>query len=204
MLLRVHPENPDKRQVRYLGNLLREGEAIIIPTDSIYALVCDIKRADAIEKICRILEKKPQKANLSIICKDLSELSRFSTPISNQVFKLMKRLLPGPFTFILKGNSNIPKIFKINRKTVGIRIPDNRIVHALLEELGNPIVSSSIHSEDEIQRYLTEPEEIHDIFEHIVACVVDGGACQNIPSTVIDCTSDQIEIVREGLGVELV
>jgi tRNA threonylcarbamoyl adenosine modification protein (Sua5/YciO/YrdC/YwlC family) len=204
MLLQIHPDNPDKRQIKLLVNMLRAGDVIIIPTDSIYALACDMRKGDAIENICKILDKKPKRANLSLICKDLSDLSDYTLPISNPVFKHMKRLLPGPFTFILNGNNHIPRIFKTNRKTIGIRVPDNKIVHTLLEELGNPMISSSIHSEDEIQQYLTEPEEIHDAFEHKVACVIDGGAGQNIPSTVIDCTTDDIEIVRGGLGVELV
>lgn len=204
MLLQVHPDNPDKRQIKQLVETLRQGGIIIIPTDSIYALACDMQRSDAIEKLCKILDKKPQKANLSLLCRDLSHISEYCMQIPNHVFKLMKRLLPGPFTFILKANNNVPKIFKVNRKTVGIRVPDNYIVQTLLEELEHPLVSSSIHAEDEIQQYLTDPEEIYEAFEYKVAVVVDGGAGKNTPSTVIDCSTDDIEIIREGLGIELV
>ncbi len=203
MFITLYPENPDHRQIQKLTRMLREGEVIIVPTDSIYALVCDIRRNDAIERLCKILGKKPQKANLSLLCKDLSHISNYCLQIPNPVFKLMKRLIPGPFTFVLPANTQVPRIFKANRKTVGIRVPDNGIVQALLAELDFPLVSSSIHSEDEIQQYLTDAEEIYEVFGKIVAAVVDGGAGHNIGSTVLDCTSDKVEVIREGLGVEL-
>lgn len=202
MLLELHPHHPDQRHIRKLADQLRNGEVIIVPTDSIYALVCDINSNAAIEKICKILGKKPQKANLSLLCRDLSNISEYCLQIPNPVFKLMKQVLPGPYTFILNANTQVPKIFKANKKTVGIRVPDNDIIQSLLLELERPLVSSSIHSEDEIQQYLTDPEEIHAIFEYQVSVVVDGGAGQNIGSTVLDCTGKEIEIIREGLGME--
>jgi tRNA threonylcarbamoyl adenosine modification protein (Sua5/YciO/YrdC/YwlC family) len=202
MLIELRPENPDNRQIRRLAEFLRNGEVIIVPTDSVYALVCDIQSNSAIERICKILGKKPQKANLSILCRDLSNISEYCLQIPNPVFKLMKQVLPGPYTFILNANTHVPKIFKSNKKTVGIRVPDNRIVESLLAELGRPLVSSSIHSEDEIRQYLTDPEEIHAVFEHQVSAVVEGGAGQNIGSTVLDCTGKDVEIIREGLGMD--
>ena len=202
MLIELHTQNPDKRQIRYLANLLQQGEVIIVPTDSIYALVCDINNNDAIGKICWLLGKKPQKANLSILCRDLSHISEYCMQIPNPVFKLMKQLLPGPYTFILKANTNVPKIFKANKKTVGIRVPDNEIIQYLVEELDRPLVSSSIHSEDEILQYLTDPVQIHEEWGHKVAAVVDGGAGHNTGSTVLDCTSGDVEVVREGLGMD--
>lgn len=202
MLIEIHPDTPDKRQIRKLADMLLDGEVIIIPTDSIYALACDIENNQAIEKICRILGKKPQKANLSILCRDLSNISEYCLQIPNPVFKLMKQVLPGPFTFILNANTQVPRIFKANKKTVGIRVPDNAIVQSLVNEIGRPLVSSSIHSENEIQEYLTDPEEIHALFEHQVSAVVDGGAGKNIGSTVLDCTGKEVEVIREGLGME--
>lgn len=204
MLLTVHQLNPDKRQIRQLVDLIKQGEIIIVPTDTIYAMVCDIHSNDAIERICRILGKKPQKANLSLLCRDMSNLSAYCQQIPNNVFKLMKRVLPGPYTFILKANSHVPRLFKTNKKTVGIRVPNNNIVQALLNELDYPLVSSSIRSDDEIQQYLTDPEEIHHVYEHLVSVVVDGGAGQNTGSTVLDCTENEITIVREGLGIEAI
>jgi tRNA threonylcarbamoyl adenosine modification protein (Sua5/YciO/YrdC/YwlC family) len=202
MLIELHTENPDKRQIRQLVALLKQGEVIIVPTDSIYALVCAIENNDAIEKICWLLGKKPQKANLSILCRDLSHISEYTMQIPNPVFKLMKQVLPGPYTFILKANTNVPKIFKANKKTVGIRVPDNAIIQNLVEELGQPLVSSSIHSEDEILQYLTDPEQIHNEWGHKVAAVIDGGAGHNTGSTVLDCTTGNVEIIREGLGMD--
>lgn len=202
MLIELHSQNPDKRQIKHLANLLQQGEIIIVPTDSIYALVCDINNNDAIEKICWLLGKKPQKANLSILCRDLSHISEYCMQIPNPVFKLMKQVLPGPYTFILRANNNVPKLFKANKKTVGIRVPDNEIIQNLVEELGRPLVSSSIHSEDEILQYLTEPDRIDELWGHKVAAVVDGGAGHNTGSTVLDCTSGEVEIIREGLGME--
>lgn len=201
MLLSIHPQNPQERLIEQAAQVVAGGGIIIFPTDSVYALGCDAFNNRAIERVCRILGKKPEKANLSLICKDLSNLSEFTTPINTATFKLMRRTLPGPFTFILKANSNVPKIFKTNKKTVGIRVPDNAICNALVEKLGHPMVSSSIHSEDEILDYITDPEEIYDSFGKLVDMVIDGGMGDNQPSTVVDCTDAEPVVIREGKGV---
>lgn len=177
---------------------------MIIPTDSIYALACDLHNKKGIDQMCKLLGKKPNKVNFSLICRDLSNISEYTRQIPNPIYKLMKRLLPGPFTFILNANSNVGRLFKSNKKTVGIRVPDNQIVSAIVDALGNPLVSSSIHSEDEIQEYLTEPEEIEEVWKHKVEWIIDGGAGSNMGSTVLDCTSDEPTVVREGLRFELV
>lgn len=204
MLIHLHQDTPDQRKIRKIVDYLRSGGIIILPTDSIYALACDLHNKKGIDQICKLLGKKPNKVNMSLICKDLSHISEYTTQIPNPIYKLMKRLLPGPFTFILNANSNIGRIFKANKKTVGIRVPDHKIINSIVEELGNPIVSSSIHSEDEIQEYLTDPEEIEDVWRHKVEWIVDGGVGKNKGSTVLDCTTSQPEVVREGLGFELV
>jgi len=200
----IRKDNPDHRQIVEIVRLLRKGEVIIIPTDTIYALACDLNNKPGIDKICKLLGKKPHKANLSLICKDLSDLALYCRQIPNPVFKLMKRVLPGPFTFILNANNQIPKLFKSNKRTVGIRVPDHNVVAAIIAELGNPLVSSSIHAEDEIIEYLTEPDEIFDVWQHKVKHVVDAGPGENTASTVLDCTGDQAEIIREGKGIELI
>ena len=202
--IEINTHNIDSRKVKELANSLREGGIAIIPTDSIYAIVGDLMHRDAMDKICRLINIKPNKANLSILCSDLSNLSEYTFQLDNPTYKLMKRLLPGPFTFILKANNHIPKIFRQNKKTIGIRVPDNAIVQALIKELGNPVVSTSIHSEDEIQEYLTEPEEIYQNWMHKVDLIVDGGAGSNIGTTVIDASEGELTIIREGKGFELV
>lgn len=204
MLLHLHKDTPDQRKIKQLVEYLKDGGVIIIPTDTIYALACDLYNKKGIDQICKLLGKKPNKANLSLICRDLSHISEYTRQIPNPIYKLMKRLLPGPYTFILNATSNVGRIFKSNKKTVGIRVPDNEIVRSLVNALGNPLVSSSIHSEDEIQEYLTEPEEIYTIWEQKVEYIIDGGAGMNMGSTVIDCTQSTPYIIREGLGVEMV
>ncbi len=200
MLLRIHPENPDGRQIKMVLECLIDGGIIIFPTDTIYALGCDIHRPRAIDRIAQIKGIKKEKANFSFLCHDLSQLSDYSKPIRNEVFKLMKRTLPGPFTYILNANNNVPNIFQSKKKTVGIRIPDNKIPLTIIRELGNPIMSTSIHDEDEIIEYSTDPELIHEKFEKTVDIVIDGGYGDNEPSTIIDCTGEEILIVREGKG----
>ncbi|MFT5512442.1 MAG: tRNA threonylcarbamoyl adenosine modification protein (Sua5/YciO/YrdC/YwlC family) [Bacteroidia bacterium] len=200
--LELHEHTPDKRRIRELAEAYKQGKIIVIPTDTIYALSCDLKNKKAIDALCRLLGKKPNKANLSLLCRDLTDLATYCKPLSNPIFKLMKRVLPGPFTFILKATNDVSKIFKTNKRTVGIRVPNNAVVNALVLELGNPIVSSSIHSEDEILDYITDPTEIYEIWKHKVDFVIDGGVGQNQGSTVIDCTERDPFIVREGLGME--
>lgn len=200
----IRKDNPDRRQVQEIVRLIKAGEVLVLPTDSIYALACDLHNRNGIAKICKLLGKKPHRANLSLICQDLSDLSVYTRHISNPVFKVMKRLLPGPYTFILEATSYIPKIFRSNKRTVGIRVPDHNVVKAVIEELGNPLVSSSIHAEDEVIEYLTDPDEIYEEWKHKVDYIVDAGPGNNIASTVIDCTGSEPVIVREGLGIELV
>lgn len=196
----IHPQNPDARKVQQAIKVLKDGGVIIFPTDTIYAIGCDLQNNKAIERVCRIMGKKPEKANLSLICCDLSSLSEYSAPINSVTFKLMKRSLPGAFTFILNSSKLVPKLFQTNKKTVGIRIPDNKIACEIVKALGNPLVSCSIHSEDEIQEYLTDPDEIFEKFESLVDIFIDGGAGGNEPSTIVDCTGAVPELVREGKG----
>ena len=200
--IEIRPHNINSKTIREIVQVLRKGGLAIIPTDSIYAIVGDLHHRGVMEKICKLLDKKPNKANLSILCKDLSNLSEYTSPISNPTYKVMNRVLPGPFTFILKANNNVPKIFRQNKKTIGIRVPDNAICQALIVELGNPLVCSSIHSEDEIQEYLTEPEEIFEVWQNKVDYIIDGEAGKNIGTTVLDASEDEIELVREGLGID--
>jgi tRNA threonylcarbamoyl adenosine modification protein (Sua5/YciO/YrdC/YwlC family) len=201
-LIEIRPHNIDNRSIQTIVNSLRKGDLAIIPTDSIYAIVGDLNHREVLEKICKQIGIKPNKANLSILCDGLSNLSKYTSTISNPLYKLMKRLLPGPFTFILKANNNIPKIFRQNKKTIGIRVPDNTICQALISELGNPLISSSIHSVDEIQEYLTEPQEIYENWKNKINLIVDGGAGKNTGTTVIDASNGEISIIREGLGIE--
>jgi len=201
MLLKIYPENPNARDIKQVVDVLKNGGIIVYPTDTVYGMGCDITNARAVERIARYKNVQVEKSNFSFICSDLSHLSGFSKPVSNQVFKLLKRYLPGPFTFILNANSNVPKYFKGKKKTVGIRIPDNSIIIEIIRGLGNPIMSVSIHDEDEIIEYSTDPELIHEKFQDIAELVIDGGYGDNIPSTIIDCTSDFPVIVRQGKGI---
>lgn len=198
MLLKLYKENPNPKTVRQVVDVLRNGGIIVYPTDTVYGLGCDIRKPRAIEKIARFKGVKPEKANFSFIVYDLSHLSDFTRPLNNNVYKLMKKNLPGPFTFILEANNNVPKLMKSKKKTVGIRIPDNQIILDIVKELGNPILTTSVHSDDEVLDYTTDPELIHEDIGHLVDIVIDGGYGNNVPSTIVDCTSDEIEILREG------
>lgn len=200
MLLKIHPDNPSPRSINTVVECLNDGGVIIFPTDTIYALGCDIYKPKAIERVAQIKGIKKEKANFSFLTHDLSQLSDFTKPISNEVFKLMKSTLPGPFTFILNANNNVPKLFQSKKKTVGIRIPLNNIPTEIIRELGNPIMSTSVHDEDEIIEYTTDPELIYEKFINLVDIVIDGGYGDNEPSTIIDCTGPEVLIVREGKG----
>ena len=201
MLVRLFNENPNPREIRKIVDVLHGGGLIIYPTDTVYGLGCDITNSKAVEKVARWKGVKIEKANFSFICSDLSHLSDYSKPISNSVFKLMKKNLPGPFTFILEANNNVPKYFKGKKKTVGIRVPDNNIIREIVLELGTPILSTSIHDEDEILEYTTDPELIYEKYHDIADLVIDGGYGELLPSTVVDCLHGDIEIIREGKGV---
>jgi tRNA threonylcarbamoyl adenosine modification protein (Sua5/YciO/YrdC/YwlC family) len=201
MLLSLNTANPQQRLINMAVEIVNKGGVIIFPTDSVYALGCSANNNKAIERVCRILGKKPEKANLSLICKDLSNLSEYTTPINTSTFKIMRRALPGPFTFVLKANSSVPKIFKANKKTVGIRVPDNTICQALLGQLEFPLVSASVHSEDEILDYITEPDDIYDKYKKLIDVMLDGGVGDNQPSTVVDFTDVVPTIMRQGKGV---
>ncbi len=201
MLIRLYNENPNPREIRKIVDVLRDGGIIIYPTDTVYGLGCDITNPRAVEKVARFKGVNIEKTNFSFICSDFSHLSDYTRPIPNPVFKLIKKNLPGPFTFILKANNNVPKYFKGKKKTVGIRIPDNNIIRHIIYELGNPILSTSIHDEDEIIEYTTDPELIYEKYQNIADIVVDGGHGELVPSTIVDCTGDEIKITREGKGI---
>lgn len=198
-LIKLFEENPNPRQVVRVTEVLRKGGLVIYPTDTVYGLGCDITNTRALERIARIKGIKLAKANWSFVCADLSNLSDFVRQIDSPTFKILKRALPGPYTFILPGNNNLPKDFK-KRKTVGIRVPDNGIARALVEDLGNPIVSTSIYDEDDILEYTTDPELIFEKWQNLVDIVIDGGYGGNVASTVIDLSSGIPEVVREGKG----
>ena len=199
MRIRLYEENVNAKQLDQVVDCLKKGGVIIYPTDTVYAFGADMYNSKAIEKISR-LKKISESANYSIICHDLSHLSDYTLQISNDIFRLMKRALPGPYTFILKANNQVPKLFHSKKKTIGIRVPDNVIASAIVEALGNPIVSSSIHDDDEVIEYTTDPDLIYERYEDQIDLLVDGGFGDNEASTVFDCTGDEIEILREGKG----
>ena len=198
--IRLYEENPDPRRVRQIVEVLRNGGVIIYPTDTVYGMGCDITNQKAVEKICRIKGINPKKHNFSFVCADLSNISQYTRVITKPVFKMMKKGLPGPFTFILEASSQVPKILHSNKKTVGIRVPNHGIPRAIVEELGQPILSTSIRDEDEIIEYSTDPELIFEKYQNLVDVVIDGGYGSNMPSTILDCTGDEVVVVREGLG----
>ena len=198
-LIKLYEENPDLKRIKEIVTILKNGGLIIYPSDTVYALGCDISNTKALEKIARIKGVKLEKANFSFVCSDLSNLSDYVKQIDTPTFKILKRALPGPYTFILPGNSNLPKVFK-KKKEVGIRVPDNQIVNQLVQELGNPIISTSIKDDDEILEYTTDPELIYEKWNNLVDVVIDGGFGGNVASTVIDLTKDEPQIIREGKG----
>lgn len=201
MLVRVNSTQPDSFAINQVVNCLKNGGVIIYPTDTVYALGCDITQSKAIERICRLKGIKPEKSNFSFVCSDLSHLSEFTRPIPNNVFRIMKRALPGPYTFILEANNQVPKLLKQNKKTVGIRVPDNVICSEIIRQLGNPLISTSLHdTSDDILEYFSDPEIIHRQYQDSVDLVVDGGFGNIYPSTILDCSGDDMVIVREGLG----
>ncbi|HOB85298.1 MAG TPA: L-threonylcarbamoyladenylate synthase [Bacteroidales bacterium] len=200
MLLRLYPENPNARHIRKVVDVLESGGIIIYPTDTVYAMGCDIKAHKAIERIAKLKGMNPDNPDMSIIFRDMSQLSEYTIIYDDNIFRLLKRNLPGPFTFIVKANNQIPRLFKNKKKTVGIRIPDNNIVAEIVKELGRPIITTSIHDPDEIIEYTTDPELIWEKFRDFAEIVINGGYGKNEASTIVDCTGDEITIVRQGLG----
>jgi len=200
MLIKIYPENPNEKIIQQVVDVLKKGGIIIYPTDTVYGMGCDISNSKAIEKICKIRGIKPEKANFSFICYDLSHISDYTRQIDNETYRVIKKALPGPFTFIFNANKNVPKLLSSNKKTVGIRIPDNHIARTIVKMLGNPIVSTSIHDDDEIMEYSTDPELIHEKYKDIVDLVIDGGYGDNEPSTIVDCSDGEFEIIRQGKG----
>lgn len=198
--IKIHPINPEMRKINRIVDVLRSGGIIVYPTDTIYGIGCDLMNRKSVERLCHILDIKPNKLDLSFICTDLSQISEFVKRVDTPVFKVLKKSLPGPFTFILESSSKVPKILDVNKKTVGIRIPDHNIPRTIVSELGNPLITSSIKDDDHIKEYTTDPEEIYEDFKHEVDVVIDGGFSGNIPSTVVDCTGPELVLIRQGLG----
>ena len=197
--IKLYNENPNEKEIAKIVEVLRDGGLIIYPTDTVYGLGCDITNTKALEKIARIKGVKLEKANFSFVCSSLKNLSDYVKQIDSSTFKLLKRALPGPYTFIMHGNNNLPKDFK-KKKTVGIRVPDNAIAQLIVERLGNPIVSTSIYDEDDVIEYTTDPELIYEKWQNKVDIVIDGGYGDNVASTVIDLSGDVPVVVREGKG----
>lgn len=196
--IKLYAENPEQHKIDEIVKVLRNGGVIIYPTDTVYGIGCDFSNSKAVQRVCQIKNIQPQ--SLSFICYDLSEISSYVKNLSTPVFKVMKKALPGPFTFILNSSNSVPKVLNAKRKTVGIRIPDNNIPRLIVKELGNPIITTSIHDEDEIIEYSTDPELIYEKYKNLVDLVIDGGYGSNVASTVVNCANDEFEIVREGLG----
>lgn len=199
MLIKLFEDNPNQRDIRKIVEVLKEGGVIIYPTDTIYAIGCDIYNVKAVQRVCQLKGVKPDKANFSMICQDLSNIAAYAK-VSNEVFKVMKHNLPGPFTFVLPATNKLPNVLMNRRKTIGIRIPDNYIVRTIVEELGNPLLTTSVKADDEVVEYITDPELIYEKYQKLVDLVIDGGFGQNVASTVVDCTGDAMEIIRQGIG----
>jgi len=201
MILKIHPETPGQRQIQKAVEILRDDGVIVFPTDTVYGLGCDIFSNKAVERVARIKGISIEKANFSFLCYSLSQLTDYAKHVNNPTFKLMKQCLPGPFTFILEASSNVPRVFRSRKKTIGIRIPDNLIIRELVKELGNAILTTSIHDKDELLDYTTDPELINDAYKNLVDAVINGGYGNNVPSTVIDCTGPIPVIARQGIGI---
>lgn len=197
--IKIYEDKPSEAAIKKVAEVLRNGGLVIYPTDTVYGIGCDITNSRALERLAKLKEIKLEKANFSFVCSSLSNLSDYVRQIDTATFKILKRALPGPYTFILPGNNDLPKEFR-KKKTVGIRVPDNNIVRQIVEVLGNPIVSSSIHDEDEVIEYSTDPELIFEKWQNKVDLVIDGGYGENVPSTIIDLTGYEPVVVREGKG----
>jgi tRNA threonylcarbamoyl adenosine modification protein (Sua5/YciO/YrdC/YwlC family) len=199
-LIKIHPVNPEKRKIDQVIEALELGALVIYPTDTVYGIGCDIYNSKAINKLIQVLGISGKQLNLSFICNDLSHISEYVKGPDNTTFKLMKKYLPGPFTFILESSSRVPKILNVKKKTVGIRIPDSPIIQDLVKYLGNPIITASLKLDDDIVEYPTDPDEIYEKYKHQADIIIDGGYGHNVPSTIVDCSTGNFEIVRQGLG----
>ena len=199
MRLHVHPDNPPRRKLEQAVAELKRGGIIVYPTDTVYAIGCAISERGAVERVCKLRGLDPRKANLSMVCRDLSQLSDYAAQLDNHVFRELKRLLPGPYTFILAGNKNVPKVFHNKKRTIGLRVPDNEVVRILIQLLGEPMLTASLKNEDD-DSYPTDIEDIVERFDREVDVIIDSGAGGNMPSTVVDVTSGSFELVREGKG----
>jgi tRNA threonylcarbamoyl adenosine modification protein (Sua5/YciO/YrdC/YwlC family) len=202
MLIKLYEKNPNPKEVRKVIDVLQSGGIIIYPTDTVYGLGCDMRNKKAVERVSKLKGINPEKANFSIICSDIAQVTEYTKPLNNNIFKTMKAHLPGPFTFILNAANSLPKIMVNKKKTIGIRIPDNNIIIEIVKTFGNPVLTTSIIDEDDIIEYTTDPELIHEKYEKEVDLIIDGGPGGNIPSTIVDCTGEEPEIIREGLGSE--
>jgi tRNA threonylcarbamoyl adenosine modification protein (Sua5/YciO/YrdC/YwlC family) len=196
----IHPDNPEEQKIRKVVECIRNGGLVIYPTDTVYGIGCDLYNPKAIEKLCKLKGIKPAKMHLSFICYDLSDLSKYAKHVSTATFRLMKKALPGAYTFILESSGEVPKIFDVKKKQVGIRVPNHLIPRMIVKELGNPILTTSVKDEQSEGEHLTDPSLIYDQYEKLVDLVIDGGFGGIEPSTVIDCTTDNFEVIREGLG----
>ncbi|MBZ9779167.1 threonylcarbamoyl-AMP synthase [Psychroflexus sp. CAK8W] len=198
-LIKLYEENPSEKEIKRIAKVLKDGGLVIYPTDTVYGLGCDINNTKALEKIARLKGVKLEKANFSFVCENLSNLSEYVAQLDSATFKILKRNLPGPYTFILPGNNNLPSVFK-KKKTVGIRVPDNKIAQMLVQHLGNPIISTSIKDDDDVVEYTTDPELIAEKWDKLVDIVIDAGYGDNMASTVIDLTQQEPELIRQGKG----
>src|SRR5690606_7544277 len=196
----IHPKNPEPRKIQHVADVLARGGIVIYPTDTVYGIGCDLRNRKSVLNLCNIIGIKPRQLDLSFICDDLSQISEYARMIDTPIFTVMTKSLPGPYNFTLDASPRVARILDVNKKTVGVRIPDHAIPRALVRALGNPLITSSIKDDDHIREYTTDPEEIFKEFRHTVDVVIDGGAGGNIPSTVLDCTGDEVVVVREGLG----
>lgn len=199
MFLKLYEDNPNERLIKQVVDCLMDGGIIIYPTDTIYGIGCDLYNAKALDRLCLLTNKKKEKSNFSFICYDLKNLSDYTLPLNNTVFKLMKGLLPGPYTFVLEANSNVPKFIQ-KKKNVGIRVPDNNIARQIVKELGRPILNASLKIKDDFLEYYTDPELIYEQYQDKVDIVIDGGAGDYVPSSVIRCVDGDISLIREGKG----
>lgn len=198
--IRIYPENPELRKIRQVAEVIRDGGLVIMPTDSVYGICVDLHQRKAIDRLLKLKGVRAKNMALSFICKDMSEVSNYVKRIDTPIFKILKKTLPGPYTYIFESNTRVPKILGVSKSTVGIRIPDNQIPRALVEELGHPVITTSIKNNDSIREYITDPEVIYEEFKHHVDLIIDGGISGNVPTTVVSCIYGVPEIIREGLG----